>query len=520
MIRLLREFRNDPALAVITLLLAGLVLSPLWSTPILPLNDLHDHVGAAAILVKALFGVGTPGTYYRVQLTPLPYWTAYFVLVVANAIGGGFFAAKAVVGLILLLVPLGVMRLLVALGRSPRLGVGAFLLAWDQNLYWGWISYALGVALVFFTLATMIEMQTRRDLAVATALATLTALTHIMPFGMLLLCGAWIVVFVPSRSRGRWNADGRIARAVPLLASFVVLLPWFARHLRPGSNVPNSATVPLSVAWFGFEWHSLAQKIGSVFVFTLDNIPDANARQITASVFVVVILLPVIAGAMAQRKSLVAARRLSIAFYLSLVGLYLVCPMQMKRPIEHWYTYPRFATPALLFAFALPAPRLQGRTFAALSVITVCALVGFVHETRVQFRKFATIVEPFLDVVKNVRPGSTYLPLVFEDSTPYTRLAPLQQLHAYVLAETEGFDPYIYDNDNVPVVYRPEARPPAPPWNRARSFDAHVDAKAYDYILVQGAAHDPIHEGWFDEHDGLKRRAAEGNWVLYEHMRR
>src|SRR4029078_10212562 len=94
----------------------------------------------------AAFGHGIVAERYRVNWLPVPYWSGYAPMYLVAAGTGPVAGAKAIVASTSLLVPLSVMRLLVALGRSPRLGLWAFLLAWDTNLYLGWGTFQIAMA--------------------------------------------------------------------------------------------------------------------------------------------------------------------------------------------------------------------------------------------------------------------------------------------------------------------------------------------------------------------------------------
>ena len=49
---------------------------------------------------------------------------------------------------------------------------------------------------------------------------------------------------------------------------------------------------------------------------------------------------------------------------------------------------------------------------------------------------------------------------------------PLGQLHGYAAAMTSSFDPHLWDHDNLPIVYRPDGRPPPPDWFKFRGLSA------------------------------------------------
>lgn len=125
------------------LLMAIVGLVPLFCTPLLPFADLGSNIGAAGLLIDAALKRGVVGYHYWLQLRPLPYWTGYIIMAAASAVGGPLFSVKFLTGVLVVLLPLSVMRLLIALGRSPRIALWAFAFVWDHNVYWGWLTFQL-----------------------------------------------------------------------------------------------------------------------------------------------------------------------------------------------------------------------------------------------------------------------------------------------------------------------------------------------------------------------------------------
>ncbi len=144
----------------------------------------------------------------------------------ASAVGGVLFAAKAFVAFLAVLLPLSVMRLLLALRRSPRLGLWAFALFWEHNLYSGWVTYLLGMALALIVLALLIDMETWRDALVAFAWTVVVALTHTQALALVALGGAGLSLL--GRPRGRSIA---LPRAGHVGEGSSPCCPGWKRHL-------------------------------------------------------------------------------------------------------------------------------------------------------------------------------------------------------------------------------------------------------------------------------------------------
>src|SRR5450432_2069292 len=154
--------QQDRRLAIAFLILSIGSLSPLFATPLLPFPDLPSNVAGASLLVRTMLHQSSALQFYRVQYLPLPCWTSYLLLGISSLIVGPFIAAKLFTAGLVLLLPLALMRLLLAMGRDPRFALWGFLLSWDHNLYAGWHSYVFGMLLSFIFLAKVIEAEDRR----------------------------------------------------------------------------------------------------------------------------------------------------------------------------------------------------------------------------------------------------------------------------------------------------------------------------------------------------------------------
>jgi hypothetical protein len=216
-VRLLRE---DRQLLVATLLLAAFALSPLLATPILPLVDMGSNVGAASLLNDAAFRDGVIAEHYKINFRLVPYWTVYLLIALLEMVGGALFAAKAIVGGAVILLPLAGMRLLAALGRSPRAGLWLFLLSWDTNLYWGWITFQYGMLMALFALAWIVELESPRGALKVLPLTISIGLTHVHAIAFVLTAGGLLAL------SKRPLVRGVAMTAVALLGCAVPVLPW------------------------------------------------------------------------------------------------------------------------------------------------------------------------------------------------------------------------------------------------------------------------------------------------------
>jgi hypothetical protein len=165
----------------------------------------------------------------------------------------------------------------------------------------------------------------------------------------------------------------------------------------------------------------------------------------------------------------------------------------VARPVTHWGTYPRFATPLLLGALILPNPRLTGARVLAL-VPAVLACLWTSRAVGEQFQAFDKETAPFIQAARLVPEGARLLPLCQENAFKSARLSMGESLYAYITARTGGYNPYLFDAPTTMVHYRTADKPPNPGafGRQPRLFSMKAYADHYDYILVQGIKDDPV----------------------------
>ena len=497
---LLRIWRNDQTLFVLTgLMLIGAWL-PLFASPFLPFPDLPNNTGAASLLWSALSGHGVAAAHYKVHLAPIPYWTAYVSIAALRPIFGPLWAAKLVCGVIVGLLPIATMRLLAALGRSPRLGLWAFLLSWEHNLYSGWITFMLGMCFALFALAWLIECKSWRGALPLLGLSVVLSITHIEAVAFFLVAGGLVAIVddKPFQKVGFY--------AIGATGSLVALYPWLEGRLKTSLETKPARGL------FTFDWHTPAQKIASLHAYTVDNLPGTFGMIATATAFFVLVLGPVVLGSLARGRT-IADRGRAIVILVAALGLYLALPMEVSGPIHHWYTYPRYATFILLALLLIPRPKLDGRRAWLLVPGLAAALLLDTAVAR-QFRAFAANSSPFLRIIDAVPAEASVLPLIEEERDPACKINPYNQFHSYIVATKLGYDPFLFDTADNPLLFRPETRPPAPRSGRVATFSMAKQGRFFDYVLVQGLAADPFAKN-AEEAKQVSLVLEAGIWRLY-----
>jgi hypothetical protein len=471
-----QAFVADRFLLWTTVALLALACVPLFLTPFLPFSDLGINTASADLIWDTAAGVHPAATFYDVQFSPLPYWTTYGLCAVLGKLFGPLVAAKLLTALILAIVPLGTMRLLLALGRDARLGLWAFAVSWEHNLYAGWMAMMLGVGLASFVLAWMLDAETPGDGARIAPYAALIGLTHVQATWLFGLAGG-VLTFTSGPLRRRL-----LVHAIVFAGTLAVVVPWLVGTMAAGGGGGGST--------FTFEWHSPAHKLSQFFAYSLDNFTRADAERAAAVTFVVLVVGPLLLGLLPAQP---VRHRLAPVLLLGVAaGLYALLPFAIGGPISHWYTYPRYSTVVLLWLLLIPRARLRGWATAAVlpGVLAALLMDGKAIE---QFASFGQRTRPYLDIIAQVPPKAAVLAVVLDDNDadPDLKLPPYHQFYAYITAFGHGYSPYLWNNNSIPLIYRPGTGLPAPGWNGVFSMDAH--GKFYDYVMVQGHAHgDPI----------------------------
>jgi hypothetical protein len=496
--KILDALRRDQTLAVVFVMLLTAALLPLLRTPFLPFVDLHNNVGAASMLFAAVKGDAPAAEFYAVNWSPVPYWTGYVVIAIADKVGGALFAAKAICALVIVLLPVSVMRLLIALGRSPRQAIGAFLLTWDRNLYAGWVSFLLGMGIAFVALAWLIESDDWKQALKVTGLTALVALTHPQALAYLGVAGIG-VTFACRRTLRSFSLN-----VLGLSGGLVAIVPWLHSRLSP---VPEGK---LERA-FSFKWHSAAEKATNLFDHVFGDFAGRFESGLPVLAFVLLLLGPLCLAMLRPRSR--APFLPALVLTLSALALYAVLPFSIRGPVTQKHNYVRYASFILYGMLLIPRPRLQGRAFLALVPAIAVALAMNRHVGR-QLASVATRAAPFKEIIAAMEPGRRLLPMIYEIEDPACAMAPYSQLHSYASAVKNLYDPYFFDNRFTPVIYRGHLPHPAN-WRSVDriTFDAHI--RHYDYVIVQGLGHDPfVGKGRLAGSPVQLRRQA-GMWRLY-----
>jgi hypothetical protein len=496
-----KMFVEDKPLLIVFVALWLSAMMPMFVTPIMPLIDMGSNIGAAGLMNDVLRGKGVVAQHYFLNPHIVPYWTVYSFMSLVDALAGPFVSVKVTVGLALGLLPLGAMRLMRAFDRSPRLGLWAFMVCWDTNLYWGWITFQIGMALALWALAMVFEVRTRWDALKILPCSVAIALTHVHAVALLLVIGG-LLVFVK-----RPVLNALINHAIALCGALILLVPWLWARFFPSSL--NGTAQGLQVAT-----HPVSQKLGSLFRYTIDVVPGENG-DIMTWVFLLLLLGPALFMLRSTRGISQSSRAAASMFLLGAAGLYLVVPFEMGGAVNHWWTYPRFGTYVLIGLLLLPRPRLDGLWGLLVLPGVLCSFLAHRAVQR-QFRDYGDYVRPYLEIIDALPYNQLLYPLDLDDyGFKGTYEAVLGQLHGYAAAAKSCFDPHLFDDPSNPLRFRKANRPPMPYWSNQAGFTMEREGQGYDYIIVHPKNRDIIasHAKWRPRVELVKEA---GPWRLYK----
>ncbi|HLY36585.1 MAG TPA: hypothetical protein VKU61_01025 [Candidatus Binatia bacterium] len=466
---------------------------PLFVTPFLPLQDLGNNLALSSLIPRVLWGHGLAARYYRVQALPVPYWTTSLIMGAMTFVVGGRIAAKIMVGLSLVMLPLGTMRLLHALRRSPRMGLWAFALVWDFNMYWGWTAFVFGVGLTLVVLAHIVEAQNAREAVRTWPGVAAVALTHAQATAILCIAAAALVFAGAIGKRIRLHAIS--------VAAVLVLWPWAVARLRAGGALPSGP-------WAQFD-DPVPQRIMKLIEHTVGNITPGWGEHVMEGVFLVFLVSPLLLFAW-DRAPRIKEDRAAVALYVTALGLYLALPGTLLRPFFYWALYQRQATFFLLCGLLLARPCVEGRAGWLLAPGILATLLTSAVVAH-QFAAFGTDAAPFAEVIRRIEPDSAVLTLTFENGDPNMKTPSFDEFHGYIIAEKGGYDPYVFDQPSHPIVHRNGLPRPQSP----DLFSMKEHGSGYDYIVVQGKSHDPVREGVY-EGRRVQRIADIERWRIYK----
>ncbi|GEJ57188.1 hypothetical protein [Anaeromyxobacter diazotrophicus] len=490
--------RGERAAAV--LLLAGAAL-PFWAGRFLPLLDLPQHLGLAAVIARAGDPASPFGRYYLLDGGVTPYWGYYGAMWLLTRALPVELASRVLLSAYAAGLPLAAAYLLRSFGRDARWAAFALPLVWSTNLFLGFATFLLSLPLFLLALG-LVERHlaaertgAARSLAVALA-AALVFLCHAQAY---LLLGLGALVLLAAHARGpRWLA-ARGAAFVPSLALFAA---WFGPRFAAGAASVEEHTARHrtygGLARLGAVWEPWRTVLGAAPERLFGSFTDRSDQLLGAAagaLFLAALAsswgpapLPAPRGEAGAapgrpRRWLLAHRCDLLAAALALA--YLLAPIEIS---GQWYVGPRhlvFAALALPLLLARP-PSGRRRWLAGGAAAAGLLLAG---DAALQIRAFQRQVGDFGALARALPLGGRVLGLPFDlGAAGPVRLWPLLHFACYEQVLAGGDVGFSFAGlPSIPVRYRPGMQAPHPYEWRPEELDWAAMGAAYDAFLVSGA---------------------------------
>jgi hypothetical protein len=496
----------EGGLPLVFILLTVLALVPVWHQRLLPMLDTPNHLALARMWHSYNDPQYRIAEFYTLRIRLVPYIFSYWFLHMLMYVVSIETANKLFLSLYLILFPLSILQLARAFKRSPWLAVGAFPLAFNQNWIYGFSSYLMGTAFMFFSFASLVRYYQNgrtRHLIVILVGTVLAYLCHIMPW-FIFGCGAIGILVL------RWRDWRRGVRAA------AVMFPSLALALAAVVQEQSEHAYMNKGGKFAAAWRDFPTSVMEFPRRVMEIIPGNLDYAILTVLALTVLALLIWKGRRVEGET--DEERKTLPLVLIIMGLaYITIPFQIHRPFAWWYVAPRVPSMMAPFLLLLPSARLKGwHRFVMLPVI-VCAIVLPLKLARL-YRDFSVRNAPFMRLVAQIPNGVSTLVVARgmmrgphseeESGDPATAGPVYWHFSSWPAAFHGGFDPYMFDQ-GVPV--RPRVLLRAPDWTKPDTFDIR-QAPEFEYYLVRFAP-PPM-----ESEPSIKLVDQVGDWSLFRRV--
>lgn len=482
----LRARLSRDRLLVAALALAWLAaLSPLARARFLPWFDFPAHLVHIGIWHRLPDPSWHYQDFYRPSLHLIPYWGYWFPVHLLAYVLPIELANKVYLSLYAAALPASVIVLGKRFGRSPWIGLLAFPLVWSWALSYGFIGYSMAWALALCTLAWIdlcLDGLTAGRLAVLLALALATYFTHFLPWLVMGICAAPLLLL---RLRP-------IGRSLPIAAALLSTAALAAANLRRAADanlygIAASGGVHLGMIEGRSELPMDA--IRMIPKRVLMGMTGGGEGWALAGLMATAVLLLVTAR---RRGAGRFARRdlLPIAWTGIALAGYLIVPFYLFRPVHWWNAGGRLVAPAVLFGLLALRGPIEGRMRWLLAPAFACAIF-FPIALGGRFAAFDGRLAGLVRLMERVPRGASTLTVIVGDATDPAlppELQPWRAVHSYPQFLRGGFDPHQYRN-GFPFRLIEGRELPAPSWLDPEVVKPEVAAR-YDFVLTRGEHED------------------------------
>jgi len=490
---------------------AGMALAvPFWTSRFVPLLDLPQHLALVTVIHNHHEPQWGFDRFFEVQWGELtPYWMTYLAMHLLAYLMPVETAARVYLSLYALAFPWAGISVCRAFGRHAWLGLLAAPLALNTNLYYGFVNYCAGTALLLFAVAAL-EGQIRaprRGRGVCLAILTgALFFAHVQALVLFLSFAILLAATHPTALRARGAALLPLAPAVGGL-----LLPWaYLTFVNPQGPERQFASIHgnADAKYEGFVANLLGLKAALAGAFQ-----DGSDGYVLMGWAAMVVAALVLGRRSSEEGSGGGPFRPASLVLLALLA-YFVTPMSIK---GQWNISPRFALPAALFV--IPAIRgggLRGRPWSAAALVLTFASAS---NAAWHHRSFDREVGPLEDALAAIPPGRRVLALIYDQKGRVLEKWPYLHFGQYVMVRRGGAVAASFAaSAPMPVRYRDVASFPHPGVWTPYAFDPEIHGSHYDFVLVRRAAEPPPAPLAIDETPRLQRIREAGPWAVYRRV--
>ena len=507
--RLRRWVVETGGLPLIWIALTLVALVPVWNQRLLPQLDTPNHLA----LVRGWHSYHDPAykisNYYNLRVRPVPYFLFYLTIHLLLYVFKIEIANKIFLSAYIILFPLSVLALARALKRSPWLALSSFILVFNQNWIYGFSSYLMGTALMFFALASLIrwldggQPRTLVFLGLSTILAYFG---HVMPWFCFGLCAIALLL------REAWNWRRGLYAALAMLPSVGFAVAAYVEESKTRSYFKNGE----GLSALAGTWHDFPTLVEAFPRRVLEIFPGNTDRNILIVLTLTVIALAVWQRVRDERHEDVQRKRITLMLFV--LGLaYCMLPYQITKPMAWWYVSPRVPSMMAVLLVLLPAPKIEGWRRLIMVPVIVCAIILPLTLARL-YRDFSRRNAPFMQLIDETPIGSNVLVVVRAmmrgtgseelSGDPATSGPVYWHFSSWPMALHGGYGPYVFDQ-GIPI--QPKLKLQAPGWANTDAFELRK-APDFDYYIVRGVSDD------MEREPSLKVSDRIGEWVLFKRV--
>lgn len=477
----------------------ALSVAPLWVGAYLPMVDMPQHAAQITALREIWSGNAAMDEVFWVNWFT-PYLLGYLLLYGLSLVLPITVAAKAVVTLSVVAVPLLTGRLLRVAGADERWRWLAIPCSFGFAFYWGFLSFLVAAPLALLFLIQTIGFARAPALRSGAGIALFSIFlffSHVIVLGLASLIALGYVLGVHHRDLRRL-----VVCSLPYAAPIPLIAIWMALTYATEARVQND---PVTFGPFGYRLLQLVtQPAGREFLIL-------SSAPIVLLVTGAVLLLPWLSGARPSRRP-----ERWLPFVLAL-AVFLAAPHYVFNAAYFYQRLGLFLVPLWLMVWDRPGASRRIEWLAIpIVVIWVATSIG-------RFAAFARETESFTAVASALEPGRRVAGMVFDAGSPLFSVPVYLHFPAWYQATDAGVVDFSFAEFYSQMVrYRPTAGPritESVAWYpTAFEWTANGGA-SYDYFLVK-AGFDVSEAVFKDKRGSVELVTQRGWWWLYRNLER